>query len=76
MKVTNLGRQTAGKIFNDSTYIPSVSTMKKVINLLKKLDPKVKMEDFLIFKKHTYNGCAFYVRLILFFYRYKKIVVI
>ncbi|MEJ9314463.1 helix-turn-helix domain-containing protein [Priestia megaterium] len=49
MKVTNLGRQTAGKIFNDSNYIPSGSTMKKVINLLKKLDPKVKIEDFFNF---------------------------
>ena len=45
-KITKLNKLTVGKIFNDSNYIPSGSTIKKVMNILKKLDPKLKAEDF------------------------------
>jgi len=46
VKATNLNRHTVSKIYNDSSYIPSGSTIKKVMNILKKLDSKVKVEDF------------------------------
>ncbi|MEH7287609.1 helix-turn-helix domain-containing protein [Priestia megaterium] len=49
VKVTNLDRSTVHKIYNDSNYTPSGSTIKKVMKLLKKLDPKVKIEDFFNF---------------------------
>ncbi|MEH7315024.1 MULTISPECIES: helix-turn-helix domain-containing protein [Priestia] len=46
VKITNINRLTVSKIFNDSNYIPSGSTIKKVMNLLKKHDSKLKAEDF------------------------------
>ena len=49
VKVTDIKRRTVSKIFNDSNYIPSGSTIKKIMNVLKKLDPKNKIEDFFNF---------------------------
>ncbi|MGR6342648.1 helix-turn-helix domain-containing protein [Priestia megaterium] len=49
VKVTNIKRRTVSKIFNDSNYIPSGSTIKKIMSVLKKLDPKNKIEDFFNF---------------------------
>ncbi|MES5264962.1 helix-turn-helix transcriptional regulator [Priestia megaterium] len=46
VKVTKINRKTVSKIYNDSSYIPSGSTIKKVMNILKKIDPKLKVEDF------------------------------
>lgn len=46
VKATKINRKTVSKIYNDSSYIPSGSTIKKVMNILKKIDPKLKVEDF------------------------------
>ncbi|RFB20720.1 helix-turn-helix domain-containing protein (plasmid) [Priestia megaterium] len=49
VKATNLERSTVSKIYNDSNYIPSGTTIKKIMNILKKIDPKNKIEDFFNF---------------------------
>ncbi|MCA4157885.1 helix-turn-helix domain-containing protein [Priestia megaterium] len=49
VKITNLNKLTVGKIFNDSNYIPSGLTIKKIMNVLKKIDSKNKIEDFFNF---------------------------
>ncbi|MBQ4870015.1 transcriptional regulator [Priestia megaterium] len=46
VKVTKMDRKTVSKIYNDSNYIPSGTTIKKIMNVLKKIDPKLKVEDF------------------------------
>jgi hypothetical protein len=33
-------------VFIDSTYIPSGQTIKRIMNVLKTIDPKSKAEDF------------------------------
>ncbi|MBY0201365.1 MULTISPECIES: helix-turn-helix domain-containing protein [Priestia] len=45
-KTANLNRNTVAKIYNDSSYIPSGTTIKKVMKALKKFDPSLKAEDF------------------------------
>ena len=45
-EVAKLNKNTVSKICNDPTYTPSVVTIKKVMKALKKLDPKLKSEDF------------------------------
>ncbi|MEK1831448.1 helix-turn-helix transcriptional regulator [Priestia megaterium] len=37
VKATKINRKTVSKIYNDSSYIPSGSTIKKVMNILKRL---------------------------------------
>ncbi|WP_368895078.1 helix-turn-helix domain-containing protein [Priestia megaterium] len=49
VKITHLNKLTVGKIFNDSNYIPSGLTIKKIMNVLKKIDSKNKIEDFFNF---------------------------
>jgi transcriptional regulator with XRE-family HTH domain len=49
VKVTNIARRTVSRIYNDSNYIPSGSTIKKLMSILKKIDPKNKIEDFFNF---------------------------
>ncbi|MBX9971021.1 helix-turn-helix domain-containing protein [Priestia aryabhattai] len=45
-KTANLNRNTVAKIYNDSNYIPSGTTIKKVMKALRNLDPSLKAEDF------------------------------
>ncbi|MBU8589299.1 helix-turn-helix transcriptional regulator [Priestia megaterium] len=45
-KVSKLNKNTVSKICNDPNYTPSIVTIKKVMKALKKLDPKLKSEDF------------------------------
>jgi len=45
-KVSKLNKNTVSRICNDSNYTPSIVTIKKVMKALKKLDPKLKSEDF------------------------------
>ncbi|MGG3186870.1 helix-turn-helix transcriptional regulator [Priestia megaterium] len=45
-KIANLNRNTVAKIYNDSNYIPSGTTIKKVMKALRNLDPSLKAEDF------------------------------
>ncbi len=37
VKVTKMDRKTVSKIYNDSNYIPSGTTIKKIMTVLKKL---------------------------------------
>jgi DNA-binding XRE family transcriptional regulator len=45
-KTANLNRNTVAKIYNDSNYIPSGTTIKKVMKAIRNLDPSLKAEDF------------------------------
>lgn len=43
---TGLNKNTITKVFIDSTYIPSGQTIKRIMNVLKNIDPNSKAEDF------------------------------
>lgn len=43
---TGLNKNTITKVFIDSTYIPSGKTIKRIMNVLKTIDPNSKAEDF------------------------------
>ncbi|MGG1442145.1 transcriptional regulator [Brevibacillus laterosporus] len=45
-KVTGLNKVTISKIATEKDYIPSGTTMKKVLQALRQVDPKVKQTDF------------------------------
>ena len=44
--MTGVNRNTLGKIYTDSNYIPSGKTIKKIMKALRQLDPNLKTEDF------------------------------
>jgi len=44
--MSKVNRNTVSKICSDSEYVPSGSTMKKILKALRELDPAVKMSDF------------------------------
>ncbi|MCA4157731.1 helix-turn-helix domain-containing protein [Priestia megaterium] len=45
-QVTGVNRNTIGKIYTDSSYIPSGKTIKKIMKALRMLDPNLKPDDF------------------------------
>ncbi|MED1202554.1 helix-turn-helix transcriptional regulator [Heyndrickxia acidicola] len=45
-KKTKISRNTISKIASDNGYSPNLSTIKKVMNALREVDPKAKTEDF------------------------------
>ncbi|NGY70323.1 helix-turn-helix transcriptional regulator [Bacillus megaterium] len=56
-KMADLNKNTVTRIYTDSSYMPSGNTISKVMKALKRLDPSLKAEDFLTYKRHNY--CAF-----------------
>lgn len=44
--MTGVNRNTIGKIYTDSSYIPSGKTIKKIMKALRMLDPNLKPDDF------------------------------
>lgn len=46
VQMTGINRNTIGKIYTDSNYIPSGTTIKKIMKALRQLDPNLKTEDF------------------------------
>lgn len=44
--VSKVNRNTISKICSDPDYVPSGSTMKKIIKALRELDTTVKSDDF------------------------------
>ncbi|MED4287555.1 helix-turn-helix transcriptional regulator [Priestia megaterium] len=45
-KMTGVNRTTIVRIYTDSNYIPSGTTIRKIMKALKLLDPSLKSEDF------------------------------
>ncbi|MFE7084093.1 helix-turn-helix domain-containing protein [Priestia megaterium] len=45
-KITKINKNTISKICNDSNYVPSGTTIKKIMKALRKLDSKLKPDDF------------------------------
>lgn len=45
-KISKVNRNTVSKICSDPDYIPSGSTMKKILKALRELDPSAKTDDF------------------------------
>lgn len=43
---TGLNKNTVGDLVNDSERSPNQSTMKKILNALREIDPNVKSDDF------------------------------
>lgn len=41
-----LNKKTVSQLSTDESYIPAGSTMKKVLQALRKVDPNVKQDDF------------------------------
>ncbi|MCM3186800.1 helix-turn-helix domain-containing protein [Priestia megaterium] len=45
-EITKINKNTISKICNDSNYVPSGTTIKKIMKALRKLDSKLKPDDF------------------------------
>jgi transcriptional regulator with XRE-family HTH domain len=43
---TKISRNTISKICNDPEYTPNASTIKKIMNAIRKMDPAAKSDDF------------------------------
>jgi len=46
VRISKVNRNTVSKICSDPDYIPSGSTMKKILNALRKIEPGLKQTDF------------------------------
>ena len=46
VKATKLDKGTISKLCNDSSYIPNGKTIRKIMDVLKKIDRKLKTDDF------------------------------
>ncbi|WP_103110601.1 helix-turn-helix domain-containing protein [Brevibacillus reuszeri] len=46
MRTAGISKNTAGDLATKKEYLPSGSTMKKVLQALRKVDPNVKQHDF------------------------------
>ncbi|MBU8908253.1 helix-turn-helix domain-containing protein [Desertibacillus haloalkaliphilus] len=45
-KASKVSQNTISKVCNDKDYIPGPSTMRKILNAIRKIDPNKKMSDF------------------------------
>lgn len=45
-KVTELNKSTISKICTDGSYVPSGTTIKKIMKALRMLEPNLKPDDF------------------------------
>lgn len=45
-KASKVNRNTIGKICSDSKYLPTASTIKKIMQAIRKIDPNAKVDDF------------------------------
>ncbi|MCR8939818.1 transcriptional regulator [Brevibacillus laterosporus] len=46
IKTAQISKNTVGNLSCDKDYIPSGTTMRKVLQALRKIDPNVKQTDF------------------------------
>jgi hypothetical protein len=46
MRTAGISKNTAGDLATKDDYLPSGTTMRKVLQALRKVDPNVKQEDF------------------------------
>lgn len=46
MRAAGISKNTAGDLATKDEYLPTGSTMKKVLQALRKVDPTVKQDDF------------------------------
>jgi predicted transcriptional regulator len=45
-KASKVNRNTVGKLCSDPDYSPTTSTVKKIMNAIRKIDPAAKADDF------------------------------
>lgn len=46
VKAAKVSRNTVSKVCSDPEYIPSPTVMKKILKAIRKIDPRVKANDF------------------------------
>ncbi|WP_154657931.1 helix-turn-helix transcriptional regulator [Fictibacillus gelatini] len=46
VKQSRVSRNTVSKLCSDEEYTPNVSTMRKILNAIRKIDPSIKSDDF------------------------------
>lgn len=46
MKAAKIGRSTVSRVCSDPDYVPSGSTIKKIMKAIRQLDPNAKTDDF------------------------------
>jgi predicted transcriptional regulator len=45
-KESKVNRNTIGKVCSDSNYMPTATTIKKIMKAIRKIDPNAKAGDF------------------------------
>ena len=45
-KASKVNRNTVGKLCSDPDYLPTTSTIKKIMNAIRQIDPSAKTNDF------------------------------
>jgi transcriptional regulator with XRE-family HTH domain len=46
MKASKVSRNTVSRLCSDPEYLPTATTIKKIMTAVRKLDPNKKVEDF------------------------------
>ncbi|RFB11505.1 XRE family transcriptional regulator [Bacillus sp. HNG] len=45
-EAAKIGRNTASRVCSDPEYTPSASTIKKLMKVVRRVDPNAKVDDF------------------------------